>query len=324
MLYMKTKHLPQCSNASSTLYSLTKNTYMKTRITKILSVFMITLLSVIGTKAQDFVLATSEITTIANGSAASVIKTQNGVTLSQIGVQGTAATNLQLNNSNATPVLNAVGNDALTIAVSSGTIDHMVLTYSSNTAGSAATPYVGYSSTITAMGSATVAISSCELQAGNTSTTAAAYTYTPPAGMNFAILVRNKACSPNAASSITIRITRIEVYLAATCTAPSISVHPSTGTQTLCQNNAATALSVTASGTNLTYQWYSNTTASNTGGTSVGSGNGGQTATYTPSTATVGTKYYYCIASTGTSCNTTSNVSGGITVNAGATPYEKT
>ena len=46
--------------------------------------------------------------------------------------------------------------------------------------------------------------------------------------------------------------------------APAITGQPSIATQVLCQNDAATALSVTATG-GLTYQWYSNTVASNSG-----------------------------------------------------------
>ena len=49
-----------------------------------------------------------------------------------------------------------------------------------------------------------------------------------------------------------------------------ITGQPSTSTQTLCQGNTATALSVTATGAS-TYQWYSNTSNSNSGGTSLGS-----------------------------------------------------
>ncbi len=84
--------------------------------------------------------------------------------------------------------------------------------------------------------------------------------------------------------------------------------------------DAATALSVTAtklvsSGTSLSYQWYSNTTASNSGGTII---DGATSSSYTPPTTAAGTTYYYCVVSE-TGCNSaTSNVSGAITVNAAA------
>jgi hypothetical protein len=62
-----------------------------------------------------------------------------------------------------------------------------------------------------------------------------------------------------------------------------------------------------ATGTGLTYQWFSNVSNNNTGGTSVGSSNGGVTATYTPPTTSAGTTYYYCVVS-GTCGGITSDV----------------
>lgn len=63
------------------------------------------------------------------------------------------------------------------------------------------------------------------------------------------------------------------------------------------KNDAATALSVEATtnfnGT-VSYQWYENTTNSRDGATAI---NDETNATYTPSTSTVGTKYYFCKAS---------------------------
>lgn len=92
----------------------------------------------------------------------------------------------------------------------------------------------------------------------------------------------------------------------------AISAQPSVSTQTYCQGASATALSVTASGSSLTYQWYSNSTATNSGGTPVGT----NSASYTPVTTTVGTLYYYCVVSAVCGTPVTSNVSGAITVNA--------
>lgn len=69
------------------------------------------------------------------------------------------------------------------------------------------------------------------------------------------------------------------------------------GSYNYSQNDAATPLSVTASVTdsgNLSYQWYSNTTNNNTGGTLI---TGAIFENYTPSTATAGTMYYYVIVS---------------------------
>ena len=63
-----------------------------------------------------------------------------------------------------------------------------------------------------------------------------------------------------------------------------------------------TAITVAATGTGtVTYAWFSNTTNSTTGGTSLGV----TTPSYTPSSATPGTRYYYCIATS--NCGTASS-----------------
>ena len=75
---------------------------------------------------------------------------------------------------------------------------------------------------------------------------------------------------------------------------PSITTQP-LATQSVCQNSVATSLTFTysnASGSS-TYQWYSNATNSNSGGTLIA---GATNATYLPSTANIGTTYYYCIS----------------------------
>lgn len=94
--------------------------------------------------------------------------------------------------------------------------------------------------------------------------------------------------------------------LVPSCSDPTINTHP-TGGASYALNAAATALSVSAtkngSGPDLTYQWYSNTTDNNTTGTII---SGATSSSYTPPTTSVGTKYYYCIVSSGT-CTATSN-----------------
>lgn len=92
----------------------------------------------------------------------------------------------------------------------------------------------------------------------------------------------------------------------------AITAQPSTTVQNLCQGSAATALSVTATGTTLTYQWYSNTTAATSGGTPVGT----SSASYTPVTTATGTLYYYCVVSAACGASVTSNVSGAVNVTA--------
>ncbi len=89
----------------------------------------------------------------------------------------------------------------------------------------------------------------------------------------------------------------------------------STNGQTICKGDTLSKIYVTAIGNNLTYQWYSNSTASTIGGTSLGSNYGAQTDTLTPPSDATGTIYYYCIVSG--DCGTdTSDISGAFTINA--------
>lgn len=85
------------------------------------------------------------------------------------------------------------------------------------------------------------------------------------------------------------------------CDNPVIGTQPTGATYNM--NAPATALSVAATGSSLTYQWYSNTTNNNTTGTII---DGATSSSYTPPTTEAGTKYYYCIVYSG-ACSTTSN-----------------
>lgn len=59
----------------------------------------------------------------------------------------------------------------------------------------------------------------------------------------------------------------------------------------------------------ISYQWYSNTTSSTEGGTAI---YGEKKSTYTPSTATTGTTYYYCVASVTSGSETTISATSNI------------
>ncbi|MFN5911654.1 MAG: choice-of-anchor J domain-containing protein, partial [Bacteroidota bacterium] len=99
------------------------------------------------------------------------------------------------------------------------------------------------------------------------------------------------------------------------CVVPTISTQPSTTAQTVCQNGTTTQLSITAANAS-GYQWYSNTLASNTGGTLIPTAT---LNTYTPPSGTVGTSYYYCIVTNACGTTVTSSVSGAVTVNGNPT-----
>jgi PKD repeat protein len=130
-------------------------------------------------------------------------------------------------------------------------------------------------------------------------------TYTPPTfttvGMYFYYVVIT--LSGNGCGSISSNAATIEVVAD-----PIITQQP-IATQTLCQNETPSNLIVIATGGvgTFAYQWYSNSTNSNTGGILIA---GATAANYSPPTNVVGTKYYYCVISqTGLGCSVTSSVS---------------
>ncbi|WP_264521865.1 glycine-rich domain-containing protein [Flavobacterium sp. N1994] len=81
--------------------------------------------------------------------------------------------------------------------------------------------------------------------------------------------------------------------------------------QTLCQNATVTALTSSLSTAQYTFQWYSNNSANNTGGTII---SGATLNSYTPSSAIIGTTYYYVVVTNSSGCSAASNVSGAITI----------
>ena len=88
--------------------------------------------------------------------------------------------------------------------------------------------------------------------------------------------------------------------------APAITTQPTSSS--VCENGTTNTMTVTyTNGTGTpAYQWYSNTTNTNTGGTAIA---GATNATFTPPSATVGTLYYYCVItfSSGGCTNAVSN-----------------
>ena len=87
----------------------------------------------------------------------------------------------------------------------------------------------------------------------------------------------------------------------------SITTQPSSAVQNLKLNDTASTLTVGHSAVSAaSYQWYKNTTASNTGGEAI---SGATSISYTPATDLAGEFYYYVVI-TNNGCSVTSNVSG--------------
>jgi len=134
------------------------------------------------------------------------------------------------------------------------------------------------------------------------------YSYTPQAtiaGTKYYYCVVSGSCG-----------TSTSLVSGAFITNPSTAITTqSTAAQTRCIGGTFAPITVTASGTNLTYQWYVNTLPANTGGTSLGAGNGAQTNSYTPQSNNIGTLFYYCMVSGNCGTNQVSNVSGAFVTN---------
>jgi hypothetical protein len=155
------------------------------------------------------------------------------------------------------------------------------------------------------------------IQTTNSTTNTLADTYTPPTAsagtLYYFVIVTNTGptCTTSFNSPEIVQVNVSNAF-------PSITSHPSTAGESLCKNAVSTVLSVSAStggGTISTYQWYSNTANSNSGGTLVATNNTSSTTdTYSPVTSTAGTLYYYCVVSNTSGCTATSNVSGAIVV----------
>ncbi|MDR2357806.1 MAG: S-layer homology domain-containing protein, partial [Oscillospiraceae bacterium] len=136
------------------------------------------------------------------------------------------------------------------------------------------------------------------------------YTLTGVSADFFEVSASGATAKNNADSGVVTAVfSATEPYVNAAT--PSIGTDLSTGEVEYKQGDTTAALTVVASVTDdgeLSYQWYSNTSDSNNGGTSLGETNGAQTASYTPPTAVVGTTYYYVVVT-----NTNTGVNGSTT-----------
>jgi gliding motility-associated-like protein len=132
---------------------------------------------------------------------------------------------------------------------------------------------------------------------------ATATTYTTPALTSTtyyrASVTRNSCVNYSTVTSVSLNAS------------PAITAQPSVSAQNLCINGITASLSVTATGTGLTYQWYKKTTATNSGGILI---SGATNSVFMPSNTIVGTTYYYCVVSGTCLPEVTSDISGAITV----------
>jgi gliding motility-associated-like protein len=138
--------------------------------------------------------------------------------------------------------------------------------------------------------------------------TASSYTppaFTTPGTFYFYVIATSSGTGCGEATSQTSEVT---VFAD-----PVVDAQP-VASQTLCQGAAAQTLSVSVSGGTgiFSYQWYSNTVNSNTGGTAIP---GATTGSFTPPTSVVGIKYYYCVVTQATPGCGVSSATAAVTVN---------
>ncbi|WP_333696365.1 PKD domain-containing protein [Flavobacterium sp.] len=94
--------------------------------------------------------------------------------------------------------------------------------------------------------------------------------------------------------------------------APNITTQPASSTVCLGGNPTPMTVVISPTTPGVSYQWFSNSSNSNTGGALI---SGATTATYTPPTTTVGTIYYYVVVTLpSTGCNSLISNTGSVTV----------
>ena len=274
-------------------------------------------------------LATPTITSISPTSGC----VGSSITINGTNLTGATAANVKIG---STPVTSIISNTATQIVavVGAGTTGAVTVTTANGTA-------TGSSFTVN-----TLPIPTFTVQPGATACSATNITYTTQSGMsNYAWVVPGVLNTDYSITSGGIGTTNNTVTLkwlttgsktvtinytnTAGCTATaavsstlttvsapiSITASPSTSPQSTCLGGTGfSPLSVTATGSNPLYQWYSNTTNSTSGAIAVGT----NSTTYTPLNTATGINYYYCVVTNTAPCSSanTSGFSGAITVNA--------
>jgi len=156
---------------------------------------------------------------------------------------------------------------------------------------------------------------------GATNATYAAPTSTAGTMYYYVVVTNtNSGVSGNPTAPVTSNVVGVTVNALVDAETPAIGTQPTGATVNQGATNPTLSVGASVSdGGTLSYQWYSNTTNSTSGGTPI---SGATNATYAAPTSTVGTMYYYVVVT-----NTNSGVSGnqtapvtsnvvGVTVNA--------
>jgi hypothetical protein len=176
------------------------------------------------------------------------------------------------------------------------------------TAGSNSPVDIGTSLTLNSTGGGTYLWSGPNTYTSTSPTPTVSSSATGAMAGTYTITVTNSGCTATANTVVVVN-----------CTAPTCDI-PATTPAIYCKNATATDLTVNGtagSGSISSYAWYSNTSASNSGGTLVATHNVATlTDSYTPSTVTAGALYYYVVVTNSTGCTVTSSVSGAVTINA--------
>lgn len=185
------------------------------------------------------------------------------------------------------------------------------------------TVYYGYKDDVTPAGVASFDATALSLVGASSSrpnvnfgytNAVASYTWSPATGLS---VTTGATVTANPSATTTYSVSSTVSGCTSDVTNVTVTVNPvttitsniATASQAILQNAPGMIpLSITATGTGtVTYQWFSNTVNSTTGGTAIG---GETNSSFTPGNAALGTTYYYCVASSdcGTATSSVSSV----------------
>jgi len=275
---------------------------------------------VVAGEDEDFVSVIRQLTPPPTISSFTPKSAGTGATVTITGTNLTGATAVSFGGTAATS-FNVVSDTSITAVVASGTTGSVSVTTSGGTATLAEFTFVP-PPTITSFTPASAGTGATVTITGTNFTGATTVSFGGTAVTSFNVdsdtsITAVLASGTTGSATVTTAggtANSAEIFTHLGCISPSIGSQ-STSTQTRNSGMAFSKITVTATGTYLTYQWYSNSSASNSGGTSLGSANGAKTNSYVPQSGTVGTMYYYCTVHGDCGTEVTSNSSGAFITN---------